>query len=126
MPEGLEIVTEPYKKIVIHEIIEYRLADWITMLISQASAAGGAAIPTLNWCGGVVFQIAPFNPNSEEIIREQLKGVIHYAGVFFATKTTFEREVRMQTGTVRLMDVSANQNFAKLAAILASRAQHHA
>jgi len=124
MSEGLEVVIEPYKKIVVHEVVEYRLVDMVRMLISQASAAGGTTIPMINWCNGVVFQVAVFNPMSEEVIAEQLKGIIHYSSVTFATKEHFEREVRTAEGTVRLVDQSANQNFVRLCAVLNGMAKH--
>ncbi len=125
MPEELEIVIEPYNKIVIHEVIEYRLADMVGMMISQASAAGGTTILMINWCNGIVFQIVPFNPNSDEVISEQLKGIIHYAAVTFATKERFEREVRTTDGTIRLVDQSANSNFVRLGEVLKAAAKYH-
>lgn len=125
MPEGAEIVVEPYTKIVVHEVIEFRLNDMVEMMVAQTRAAGGTTIPMINWCNGVVFQISPFNPNSEEVISEQLKGIIHYAAVNFATKERFDREVRISEGTVRLVDQSANPNFKKLAEVLKSRAKFH-
>ncbi len=97
----------------------------VEMMVAQTRAAGGTTIPMINWCNGVVFQISPFNPNSEEVISEQLKGIIHYAAVNFATKERFDREVRISEGTVRLVDQSANPNFKKLAEVLKSRAKFH-
>jgi hypothetical protein len=125
MSEEAEIVMEPYKKIVVHEIVELRLNDWVEMIISGTRAAGGTTIPMVNWCNGVAFQIQPFNPNSEEVISEQLKGIIHYAAVTFATKERFEREIRISEGTIRLVDQSANPNFVKLAEVLKARAKCH-
>jgi hypothetical protein len=124
--EEAEIVLEPYRKIVVHEIVELRLNDWVEMIISETRAAGGTTIPMVNWCNGVAFQVAPFNPNSEEVISEQLKGIVHFAAVTFATKERFERELRISEGTIRLVDQSANPNFVKLAKVLKSRAKHKA
>jgi len=124
MPEGLEIVIEPYKRIVIHEVIEFRLADLVSMIVSQGSAAGGTTIPMINWCNGVVFSVVPFNPDSEQVISAQLKGTIHYAAVTFATKERFEKEVRTADATVRLIDQSANENFVKLGEVLKARAKY--
>jgi len=126
LPEGAEIVIEPYKKIVIHEIIENRFSDMVGGLVAQAMAAGGTTIPMLNWCNGVAFVIAPFNPNSEEVIAEQLKGIVHYAAVNFAVKERFERDVRLPEGTIRLIDQSANPNFVKLADLLKAKARFRA
>jgi hypothetical protein len=126
MSEEAEIVIEPYKKIVVHEIVEFPLNEWVEMILSGTRAAGGTTIPMVNWCNGVAFQISPFNPNSDEVISEQLKGTIHYAAVTFATKERFEREIRISEGTIRLVDRSANPNLLKLAKVLKTRAQYQA
>jgi len=126
MSEEAEIVIEPYKKIVVHEIVEFPLNEWVEMILSGTRAAGGTTIPMVNWCNGVAFQISPFNPNSDEVISEQLKGTIHYAAVTFATKERFEREIRISEGTIRLVDRSVNPNLLKLAKVLKTRAQYQA
>jgi len=110
----LEVVIKPYRKIVVHELIEYELKDWMDIILAGIRSVGGT-MPTLFWCDGVVFQTSPFNPNSESIIREQLKGIVHYSAVTFALKERFENEIRSDKGTILLIDVSANPNFAKLA-----------
>jgi len=110
----LEVVVKPYRKIVVHELIEYELKDWMDIILAGIRSVGGT-MPTLFWCDGVVFQTSPFNPNSESIIREQLKGIVHYSAVTFALKERFENEIRSDKGTILLIDVSANPNFAKLA-----------
>jgi len=115
---SVEIIIEPYKKIVIHEVVEFKLPDLVSQIVAGASAAGGTTIPAIQWCGGVVFTVVPFNPNSEEVISEQLKGIVHYASVVFAVKQKFENEVRTKEGTIRLLDASAASNFVKLAAEL--------
>ena len=125
MAEEMEIVIEPYRKVVIHEVVEQRLSDMIEAVASQTRAAGGTTIPMMNWCNGVIFQIVPFSPESEVVIEEQMKGVIHYSSVIFATKERFEREVRVSNETVRLVDQSANPTFVKLGGILKARAKYH-
>jgi len=126
MTDEAEIIIEPYKTIVVHEIVENRFSDLVALIVSGTRAAGGTTIPMLNWCNGVVFQIVPFNPHSEEVIAEQLKGIVHYAAITFATKEKFEPEVRLPDGTIRLIDQRANQNFVKLAGVLKARAKYQA
>jgi hypothetical protein len=109
-----EIIVEPYKKIVVHELIEYHFDDMIDTILLGTRAAGGTTVPILQWCNGVVFQIQPFNPNSDTVIEEQMHGVIHYAAVTFAMKEKFEAEVRKPLGIVRLVDTSVNPNFVVL------------
>ena len=121
MSEPFEIVIEPYKKIVIHEVIELAFADLIDHMIHQTNSVGGATIPMLPWCNGVAFQIQPFNPMSEEIVKESLKGTIHYASVMFAIKDVFEREIIRPSGTVLLLNQDANANFFVLAQTLKLR-----
>lgn len=115
MSHRLQISIEPYRKIVIHETLEIGFNDLIDQILNQTRAAGGTTIPTLSWCNGVAFQIVPFNPSSEEIIKESLRGTIHYAAVTFGLKEKFEREIIRKSGTVLLLNQSANGNFVALA-----------
>ena len=119
----VEIVIEPYQKMVIHEIVEYRLNDFLDLILIGGQAAGGTTIPLLQWAEGIVFQIQPFNPDSEAVIEEQLKGVIHYAAAHFAIKDRFEPEVRTGRGTIRLVDTSASANIRNIAQFLKDGSQ---
>jgi hypothetical protein len=118
LSHNLQISIEPYRKIVIHEVIELAFHDLIDQMINQTRAVGGATIPMLSWCNGTVFQIASFNPNSEEIIKESLKGTIHYSAVTFALKKEFEREIMRPGGTVLLVNQEANANFVAMAELM--------
>lgn len=122
----IDIVIEPYRRIVIHEVVEYRFADYVSLVIAQTAIAGGATIPMLSWCNGVVFQHIDFNPNSEAVIAEQLKGIVHYSAVTFAIKEKFEKEVRTNEGIVRLIDESVTENFVVLADVLKKTAKYKA
>jgi cell division ATPase FtsA len=121
--EPAKIVIEPYKKIIIHEVIENRFPDLVNAVLNEARVAGGTTIPQLSWCKGVVFQIYPFSADSEAVIKAQLEGIIHYSNVTFAVKEKYEKEVRIPEGTVFLVDESANPNFVELAGKLKERAQ---
>src|ERR1700686_2032135 len=118
MSQRLQISIEPYKKIVIHEVLEIAFNDLIDQMIHQTRSVGGATIPMLSWCNGIAFQISPFNPNSEEIIKESLKGTIHYSAVTFGVKEGVERDIIRPAGTVLLVNQAANANFAALAEAL--------
>jgi len=119
----LQISIEPYRKIVIHEVLEIGFNDLIDQILNQTRAAGGTTIPMLSWCNGVAFQIVPFNSSSEEIIKENLRGTIHYAAVTFALKERFEREIIRKSGTVLLLNQSANANFVALAETMKASAK---
>ncbi len=119
----MQISIEPYRKIVVHEVLEIAFNDLIDQILNQTRAAGGTTIPMLSWCNGVAFQIMPFNSNSEEIIKESLRGTIHYAAVTFALKEKFEREIIRKGGTVLLLNQSANANFMALAETMKAAAK---
>ena len=118
-----EIIIEPYKKIIIHEAIEYRFDNYVDLVLTGARAAGGTTIPIIQWCNGIVFQVVPFNVNSEKVIEEQLEGVVHYSTVSFALKERYEPEVRLALGTLRMVNASANSNFIAIADMLKQRSK---
>ena len=112
----MEIVIEPWKKLVIHELAESQLEELLQVMASNNRAAGGGIVP-LNWADGAAFQAAPFAP-SEAVIEESLKGTVHYASVMFALKESFEKEIRKEYGTFMMADMSSNALFAQLSSVL--------
>jgi len=122
---GMEIIVEPWKKLVIHELLEYKFEDLAKLVATQSVQQGGTAIPTISWAGGVAFLISPFPDESEVIIEEKLKGIIHYNTVLFALKPGFEAEIFMRGSQVRinLIDVGTNEIFRLLAETLKKHAK---
>ena len=95
----MEIIIEPWKELVIHEVLELKFDEWVTQIIASARSAGGG-IPTIFWAGGLAFHFATF-PDTEAIVQEKLKGRIHYSSVTFSIKEKFEKQVIR--GGVRLI-----------------------
>jgi hypothetical protein len=114
-------VAEPWKKIVIHELIEYDFDDLFNHTTSHNRAVGGG-ISMLNWANGVVFHIV-FFPDTETIIKEKLSGIIHWSSVIFALKEKFEKRIVRDHGSVYLSDVSVNKTFQKLGEWLKSQSK---
>ncbi|MEW5839565.1 hypothetical protein [Nitrososphaera sp.] len=112
----MQVIVEPWKKLIVHEVIEYGFDDLVRLVLSQARAAGGG-ISSMNWCNGIVFQHTTF-PDTDSVVQEKLKGTIHYSSVVFARKDKFERQVVRENGTLNLVDVSANSIFRELAQVL--------
>ncbi|MDG6907240.1 MAG: hypothetical protein JRN20_15810 [Nitrososphaerota archaeon] len=121
----MDIVVEPWQKLVIHELLEYKFEDLAKLVATQSVQQGGTAIPTISWAEGVAFLISPFPDESEVIIEEKLKGIIHYNTVLFALKLTFEAEIFMRGSQIRinLIDVGTNEIFKLLAQTLKSHAK---
>ena len=108
----MEIVIEPWKKLIIHEVIEYNFDDWVTQ-IAFGSKTGGGAIPTINWVNGIVFQSFNF-PDTNIIVEEKIKGVLHWSSVMFAVKEKYEKQIIKDNATINLVDVSVNEIFREL------------
>lgn len=108
----MEVAIDPWKKLVVHEVIEYGFDDLVRIVLSQSRAAGGG-IASMNWCNALVFQHAAF-PDTESVVQEKLKGTVHYSSVVFAKKDKFERQIVKENGTLNLVDVSANSIFMQL------------
>jgi hypothetical protein len=121
----MEIIVEPWKKLVIHELLEYKFEDLAKLVATQSVQQGGTAIPTISWAEGVAFLISPFPDESEVIIEEKLKGIIHYNTVLFALKPGFEAEIFMRGSQIRinLIDVGTNEIFKLLAGTLKDHAK---
>ncbi len=109
----MEISIEPWKKLVIHEVIEYKFDDWVKQIAFSTKSSGGA-IPTMQWTNGIVFSPSNF-PTTNVTVEEQLKGILHWSSVSFAIKEKFEKQIVIENATINLMDVSVNEIFKELA-----------
>jgi hypothetical protein len=112
----VEILIEPWKKLVIHEVIEYKFDDWVKQIAFSTRSSGGA-IPTMQWTNGIVFSPANF-PTTNATVEEQLKGILHWSSVSFALKEKFEKQIVIENATINLVDVSVNEIFKELSIIL--------
>jgi hypothetical protein len=109
----MDITIEPWKKLVIHEVIEYNFDEWMTQIAFGSKTAGGA-IPTINWANGIVFQSFSF-PDTNAVVEEKIKGTLHWSSVMFAIKEKYERQLIKDNATINLIDVSVNEIFKELA-----------
>lgn len=118
----MDIVIEPWKKLVIHELIEYKFEDWVKQIAFSTRSSGGA-IPTMQWAKGIVFSPANF-PTTNAVMEEQLRGVLHWSSVSFAIKEKFENQIVRDNATINLVDVSVNDIFRKLAEELRQKSKY--
>ena len=109
----MEISIEPWKKLVIHEVIEYKFDEWVKQIAFSTRSSGGG-IPTMQWTNGVVFSPANF-PTTNITVEEQLKGILHWSSVSFAIKEKFEKQIVIENATINLVDVRVNEIFKELA-----------
>ena len=118
----MEISIEPWKKLVIHEVVEYTFDDFVYQTMESAQATG-TGIRILNWASGVAFQAHVF-PDTDAIIQEKLNGTIHYASVTFAIKEKFEKQVIKDNATINFVDASINEIFNQLATKLKEQSKY--
>ncbi len=118
----LDISIEIWKKLVIHEIIEYKFDDWFKQIAFSSRTSGGA-IPTMQWANGIAFSPVNF-PTTNIVMEEQLKGILHWSSVSFAIKEKFENQIVRENATINLVDVSVNEIFRKLAAELKKQSKY--
>lgn len=118
----MEISIEPWKKLVVHEVVEYTFDDFVYQTMESVQATG-TGIRVLNWASGVAFQAHVF-PDTDAIIQEKLNGTIHYASVTFAIKEKFEKQVIKDNATINFVDASINEIFNQLATKLKEQSKY--
>ena len=117
----MALILEPWKKPIIHAVLEQRFDDWVRQIIYSARSAGGG-IPTVFWANGIIFSHVGF-PDTEIVVQERMKGILHYSSVTFAVKEKFEKEIVKEGGTVNFIDISHNEIFAKMAELLKAQSK---
>jgi hypothetical protein len=110
----LEILYEPYTSIIVHEIIKGSIENLV-----QVQSLGIPAKQTgraINWADGIAFIYSPMPP-TDEIVREELKGRMHWSHLAFAFMPAYKPEMTTSDGNVKIpiINVSANLVFKDLA-----------
>ncbi len=116
----VRVTYKPFEEIIIHDIVKYSLEDFITMN-SLGAQTGGLGRP-LNWVDGVAFIQAPMPP-TDEIIKDQLEGKIHWAQLAFAIMPKFQSYILVKEGQIRIpvIDLGDNEIFRDVIAWLKER-----
>jgi len=117
----LKITYTPYLELIIHEIIEQSNPGVFFEDIVRLALSGAHQVqPSINWIDGIAFFIAPMQP-TEEVVRENLAGKVHYASVLF-TRTEYQPQVAVKIGsqdfTIRLRKAGDNPTLVELTAFL--------
>jgi len=115
-----EIAYEPWRRIVVHEIKEMKVADFFQMVITQFEAQKQVGVPAIQWGEGVAYVRGDF-PDTPEIIQEKLKGILHLAMVSFA-RTSYQEQKRITVGgrehIVKFVKVDDNPDLLNLCRFL--------
>jgi len=103
----IRITFSPATELVVHEVVAMAKDD---LLLERITPAGNMP---LYWCDGILFSFSSI-PMTEEIVKEYLKGRIHWLEVHFARMDkyvptiTFESAEYKATMNVRVIDTSSS------------------
>ena len=93
----VKITFTPYSELIVHEIVEQDNRTFFEDVVRQALASPIHAEPSINWVDGVAFLVNQMPP-TEDVVRENLNGKVHYAAVIF-TRIAYSNQVPVQIGT---------------------------
>jgi len=103
----VEIIYEPWKKIVIHELIRYDLQMLIHL--SGLGIQSGQLGRPISWANGIAFHHRPMPP-TDEVIKEQIAGKIHWSSLSFAFMPKHKPMVEIPDGKIRIPILNLNDN----------------
>jgi hypothetical protein len=116
----VKITYTPYTEIVVHEVVEQDNQSFFEDMVRQTLAGQAHAEPSVNWVDGIAFVISPMPP-TEDIVKENLNGRIHYAAVLF-TKVDYRNQIVVRLGNqdynVRLRKAGDNPRMTELSDFL--------
>jgi len=113
----VKITFKPWEEVIIHDSNHYSLED-LLKIHSMGVQPGGLARP-LSWAEGVVFQPVPMPP-SDDIVKEQLQGKIHWIGVTWALMPEYKNVIMIQdiNAKIPIVNVSATAVLCEVAKAL--------
>ena len=105
MKEEIEIIVQPIKKIVIFECTKLPNEEFFKRveLMAMSMAMSGQPL-VLNWAEGIVFLPLPFQPESDIIIEQAMKGIVYWAGVMFSSMPKYQTIKKFGAREVPIID----------------------
>ncbi len=98
-----KITFQPWAEIIVHETIKRDLKDLVKLKTLYFKT--GQITEVFLWAEGVVFVRTPMPP-TDDVVRDQLKGVIHYSSVEYAKMPKYRKTIVSGGITVPVVDVS--------------------
>ena len=102
----VKIIYSPIREIIIYEMAEYSFADFIKLMTDNIPP--GNISPSVKWCDGMVF-VSTGLPSTEDVVKDQIKGIIHWAWFAFAEMPTYKHSIETISKVILpVIDVSNN------------------
>ena len=115
---GIDIEIQPIHKIVTFECNKFTKEEFfkrISLVVRSRQSV------QLNWAEGIVFVITPYQPNSDVVIKEALKGTVYWSNVIFAKMEKYEPVLKFGAFEIPLFDQSTNSILKEVALWLKER-----
>jgi len=105
MEEEIEIIVQPIKKIIIFECTQLPNEEFFKRVELMAISMAMSGQPlALNWAEGIVFLTLPFQPESDIIIEQAMKGIVYLAGVMFSSMPKYQPIKKFGAREVPIID----------------------
>jgi hypothetical protein len=102
----VRIVYSPIQEIKIYEMAEYQFSDFIKLMTDNIPP--GNISPAVKWCDGIIFMSTGL-PSTDDVVKAQMNGIIHYAWFAFADMPTYKESVETSSKVILpIIDVSNN------------------
>ena len=108
----VKVTFKPWQEIVIHEAIEYKIKDLIKSRITGLKE-GSVTLPLL-WAEGVLFNRSVMPP-TDDVIRDQLQGIIHFSAIEWALMPKFKSVMRSEGVSNPVINVDNNESLKEVA-----------
>ena len=108
----VKITYSPIKEIIIHEMVEYPLGDFVKLMTDNVPP--GNISPSVKWCNGMVFMSTGL-PSTVDVVKDQMAGIIHWSWFAFAEMPVFRQSIETASKVILpVIDVSNNELNRKL------------
>ena len=121
MKEEIEIMVQPIKKIVIFECTEFSTEEFFKRI--ELVAISGQPV-ALNWAEGIVFLPVPYQPDSDIMIEQALKGTFYWATVMFSSMPKYQPIKKFGAREVPVIDQTSISYLRQVAQWLKKRIKH--
>jgi len=120
----VKVLFKPWEEVIIHESICYSFEDMMK-LVSLGVQPGGLT-QSLSWAEGVVFLHQGMQPTNE-VIKEQLEGRLHWGVVQWALMPQFQDFIPIKdiNAKIPIVNVSANMVLCEVARALSNQRKKH-
>ena len=135
----VKVTFRRWEEVVIHEPIQYSYDELIHIQSLGVQAESLAPAPSLTyqptpplpsalrplyWAEGVVFTHVIMQP-TEDVIREQLRGIVHWVSIVWALMPNYQNIVVMKETNVRnpIINASQSETFCEVARTLKKTAK---